>query len=186
MDGAPFFFSPAGQLIFLFFFHSLPADLWIPPYPSSSSSSSFLPFLTQSLALEFSPFTMANSLRQRPGRVSFSIHPSSKTSSARSHARSQSVSHSQSIGPDTYIEVESSLLHNMQGTLEDSISKTNETVAATWRSTKATANETIKVVETQMSETWDASKAAFEGAKRLLRFEELPKEWQSNPYILTG
>ncbi|KAI8350846.1 hemolysin-III related-domain-containing protein [Mortierella sp. GBAus27b] len=37
-----------------------------------------------------------------------------------------------------------------------------------------------------MSETWDASKAAFEGAKRLLRFEELPKEWQSNPYILTG
>lgn len=74
----------------------------------------------------------------------------------------------------------------MQDTLEDQLHKTNETVAATWRSTKATANEKMKVVEHQMSETWDASKAAFEGAKRLLRFEELPKEWQSNPYILTG
>ncbi|KAG0064036.1 hypothetical protein BGZ90_002409 [Linnemannia elongata] len=74
----------------------------------------------------------------------------------------------------------------MQDTLEDQLHKTNETVAATWRSTKASANEKMKVVEHQMSETWDASKAAFEGAKRLLRFEELPKEWQSNPYILTG
>ncbi|KAG0306812.1 hypothetical protein BGZ98_001677 [Dissophora globulifera] len=89
-------------------------------------------------------------------------------------------------GPEAYIEVESDLLHNMQDTLGESLSKTNETVAATWRSTKASANETIRVVESQMNETWDASKAAFEGAKRLLTFEELPKEWQSNPYILTG
>ncbi|KAG0364123.1 hypothetical protein BGZ54_007826 [Gamsiella multidivaricata] len=74
----------------------------------------------------------------------------------------------------------------MQDSLGESLSKTNETVAATWRSTKASANETMRVVENQMSETWDASKAAFEGAKRLLRFEELPKEWQSNPYIHTG
>ncbi|KAF9429312.1 hypothetical protein BGZ76_001501 [Entomortierella beljakovae] len=29
-------------------------------------------------------------------------------------------------------------------------------------------------------------KAALEGAKRLLRFEELPEEWQENKYILSG
>ncbi|KAG0372910.1 hypothetical protein BGX24_012426 [Mortierella sp. AD032] len=74
----------------------------------------------------------------------------------------------------------------MQDTLEDSFQKTNNAVTETWRSTKATANEKIRGVEQQVTETWDASKAAFEGAKRLLRFEELPKEWQSNPYILTG
>ncbi|KAG0282402.1 hypothetical protein BGZ96_000523 [Linnemannia gamsii] len=71
----------------------------------------------------------------------------------------------------------------MQETLDNSLQKTT----ATWRLTKATANEKIREVEHQVAETWDiASSAAIEGAKRLLRFEELPKEWQSNPYILTG
>ncbi|KAF9112465.1 hypothetical protein BGX27_003352 [Mortierella sp. AM989] len=141
---------------------------------------------------------MAPALRQRPNRASSSSSSNTTaattttstssiplvTPSSTTCAKSTSNSHSHS--PDAFIEVESDLLHNMQDTLEESISKTNETVAATWRSTKASANETIRVVENQMSETWDASKAAFEGAKRLLRFEELPKEWQSNPYILTG
>lgn len=71
----------------------------------------------------------------------------------------------------------------MQHTLDNSLQKTTET----WRSTKASANEKIREVEHQVAETWDiASRAAIEGAKRLLHFEELPKEWQSNPYILTG
>ncbi|KAF9095838.1 hypothetical protein BGX29_008862 [Mortierella sp. GBA35] len=78
------------------------------------------------------------------------------------------------------------MLQDMQNTLGNSLQKTNKTVTETWRSTKATAGEKIREVEHQMTETWDASKAAFEGTKRLLRFEELPKEWQSNPYILTG
>ncbi|KAF8938694.1 hypothetical protein BGZ52_000350, partial [Haplosporangium bisporale] len=109
----------------------------------------------------------------------------SNTSSS-THTTHVSVSTPPSQEPDAFIEVESNLLHDMQDTLGDQLSKTNETVAATWRSTKASAGEKIRVVEHQMTETWDASKAAFEGAKRLLRFEELPKEWQSNPYILTG
>src|SRR5690242_15599779 len=65
------------------------------------------------------------------------------------------------------------ILQNMQHTLDNSLQKTTET----WRSTKATANEKIREVEHQVAETWDiATKAAIEGAKRLLRFEELPKE----------
>ena len=133
---------------------------------------------------------MAPSLRQRPGRA-LSSAPSTatittSTSSSSTHATHVLVSSPSSQEPDAFIEVESNLLHDMQDTLGDQLSKTNETVAATWRSTKASAGEKIRVVEHQMTETWDASKAAFEGAKRLLRFEELPKEWQSNPYILTG
>ncbi|KAF9438039.1 hypothetical protein BGZ76_010088 [Entomortierella beljakovae] len=133
---------------------------------------------------------MAPSLRQRVPKT-FTTATTSVSSiplvgpTTTTTSSTTSTSHSQSK-PDAFIEVESDLLHNMQDTLEESISRTNETVAATWRSTKASANETIRVVENQMSETWDASKAAFEGAKRLLRFEELPKEWQSNPYIFTG
>ena len=49
------------------------------------------------------------------------------------------------------------------------------------------AGDSAQVVLKSATDVNDAaSKAAFEGAKRLLRFEELPKEWQSNPYILTG
>ncbi|KAG0376837.1 hypothetical protein BGX24_007155 [Mortierella sp. AD032] len=146
---------------------------------------------------------MPPSLRQRTaGRTSSSTTTSSATTLTSSStpapsSTSTSTSTSSSSQPSqpstgsvseggAFIEVESDLLHDMQDTLGDQLHKTNETVAATWRSTKASANEKMKVVEHQMSETWDASKAAFEGAKRLLRFEELPKEWQSNPYILTG
>lgn len=135
---------------------------------------------------------MAPSLRQRPNRA-LSSASSTATFTATANSTSSSSSHTTHVistpssqEPDAFIEVESNLLHDMQDTLGDQLSKTNETVAATWRSTKASAGEKIRVVEHQMTETWDASKAAFEGAKRLLRFEELPKEWQSNPYILTG
>ncbi|KAF9140966.1 hypothetical protein BG015_001457 [Linnemannia schmuckeri] len=140
---------------------------------------------------------MPPSLRQRTAGRASSTSISSSTTTATSSLTSAHPTCSSSTTPpsqpstgdsssEAFIEVESNLLHDMQDTLEDQLHKTNETVAATWRSTKATANEKMKVVEHQMSETWDASKAAFEGAKRLLRFEELPKEWQSNPYILTG
>ncbi|KAG0080779.1 hypothetical protein BGZ93_011125 [Podila epicladia] len=136
---------------------------------------------------------MAPSLRQRPGRALSSASSkaaftttANSTSTSTSHTTHVIGSTPSSQEPDAFIEVESNLLHDMQDTLGDQLSKTNETVAATWRSTKASAGEKIRVVEHQMTETWDASKAAFEGAKRLLRFEELPKEWQSNPYILTG
>jgi hypothetical protein len=87
-------------------------------------------------------------------------------------------------GDGSFLELDcNDILQDMQETLDNSLQKTTET----WRFTKATANEKIREVEHQVAETWDiASKAAIEGAKRLLRFEELPKEWQSNPYILTG
>ncbi|KAF9543298.1 hypothetical protein EC957_001025 [Mortierella hygrophila] len=133
---------------------------------------------------------MSPSLRQRTaGRASSSSSTSTNTitsSSTKTSTKTPSQPSTGDSSSEAFIEVESDLLHDMQDTLGDQLHKTNETVAATWRSTKATANEKMKVVEHQMSETWDASKAAFEGAKRLLRFEELPKEWQSNPYILTG
>ncbi|KAH7043003.1 hemolysin-III related-domain-containing protein [Linnemannia elongata] len=136
---------------------------------------------------------MPPSLRQRTAGRASSSSSSSSTSTTTATSSSTSKKTKTPSQPSTgdssseaFIEVESDLLHDMQDTLEDQLHKTNETVAATWRSTKASANEKMKVVEHQMSETWDASKAAFEGAKRLLRFEELPKEWQSNPYILTG
>ncbi|KAI7859989.1 hemolysin-III related-domain-containing protein [Circinella umbellata] len=35
-------------------------------------------------------------------------------------------------------------------------------------------------------ETWDSAKALVVGAERLLRYHELPKEWQENEYVLSG
>lgn len=70
-----------------------------------------------------------------------------------------------------FLELESNLLE------EFAAFESKEAIAAKWRS-----------VEHQISETWDRSqaKAVYEGARRLLTFEELPLEWQSNPYILKG
>ncbi|KAG0234635.1 hypothetical protein BGW42_006386 [Actinomortierella wolfii] len=129
---------------------------------------------------------MPPTLRKRPTQGSSTKSSSTTTSSYSSSSTSTITLTSDKPEVSSYIEVESDLLHDIQDKVGDSLAKTNETVQATWRSAKASADETIKNVETHIGETWDASKAALEGAKRLLRFEELPKEWQSNPYILTG
>ncbi|KAG2171701.1 hypothetical protein INT43_008081 [Umbelopsis isabellina] len=44
----------------------------------------------------------------------------------------------------------------------------------------------LRYVDDQVHEKWDTAKAAVVGAQRLLKFHELPNEWQENQYILNG
>jgi hypothetical protein len=44
----------------------------------------------------------------------------------------------------------------------------------------------LRYVDDQVHEKWDTAKAAVVGAQRLLKFHELPNEWQENQYILSG
>ncbi|RUS23678.1 hemolysin-III related-domain-containing protein [Jimgerdemannia flammicorona] len=50
----------------------------------------------------------------------------------------------------------------------------------------ADATGILRYVDDHVHETWDTAKAAMVGAQRLLKFEELPEEWQENKYVLTG
>lgn len=44
----------------------------------------------------------------------------------------------------------------------------------------------LRYMDDQVHEKWDTAKAAVIGAQRLLKFDELPNEWQENQYILSG
>lgn len=44
----------------------------------------------------------------------------------------------------------------------------------------------LQRMDDHVQETWDCAKAAMVGAERLLRYHELPKEWQENEYVLSG
>lgn len=44
----------------------------------------------------------------------------------------------------------------------------------------------LQYVDDQVHETWDQAKLAMIGAQRLLKYHELPKDWQENEYVLTG
>ncbi|KAI9497374.1 hemolysin-III related-domain-containing protein [Zychaea mexicana] len=44
----------------------------------------------------------------------------------------------------------------------------------------------LQYMDDQVHETWDSAKALVVGAERLLRYHELPKEWQENEYVLSG
>ena len=165
-----------------------------PPSPSTSSSATTASFkaaaaakVVAANAVDTSPANPAATKPQKNTATKNSSNSSTFTSTIEDENNESSVLGDNDEG-GAFIELDCHhLLQDMQDTLGDSLLMTNKTVTETWRSTKATAGEKIREVEHQMTETWDASKAAaFEGARRLLRFEELPKEWQSNPYILTG
>ncbi|KAF9923177.1 hypothetical protein FBU30_006750 [Linnemannia zychae] len=171
-----------------------PAKASSPPSPSSSSPLKTSAATTGTALYLPSPLSLSETTSpSNPAATKIQFSATKKTIPANCSSYDEGIhsggQHGKSNNNDiddnsAFIELDCHhILQDMQDTLGDSLHMTNKTVSETWRSTKASANEKIRGVE----ETWDAaSKAALKGAKRLLRFEELPKEWQSNPYILTG
>lgn len=70
-----------------------------------------------------------------------------------------------------------------------SISATTEIRADIFTDTDSSpsaAASFLQYVDDQVHETWDQAKLAVIGAQRLLKYHELPKDWQENEYVLTG